>query len=311
MLTHAPRRERARGKDRGDPIGAGVLGGETPAQDSAHRHDLAPYFERYGYRDGFAATRPRTPLRGYVSRRRRGRSVGRPGPTSVGDRSRPRILGIVNATFWLCSLTAGATLLVPAIPALLGYRTLVVMSGSMGPEIRAGDALLVRADSPGDVAVGDVITFQPFGAHQLKTHRVVALEHVHGHLFFQTKGDANPAPDPDLADSDALIGTTRMHLPAVGRLLVLATSPLGRLMLLGLPALLLALQQVVALRRMRRGSPSSARESASARSIAPALALILICLVGGSAIPHPAGGLLGSTVSVGDNVFRTASGFVS
>jgi signal peptidase I len=309
MLTHAPRRDGARAKDRGDPIGAGALGGETPAQDSAHRQDLAPYFERYGYRDGFAATKARPSVRRSASRRRHGRSEGWPSSTRVGNRSRPRILRIVNATFWLCSLAAAATLLVPTIPALLGYRTMVVMSGSMGPEIRAGDALVIRGGSPGDVAVGDVITFQPFGNHQLKTHRVVAIEHVHGHLFFQTKGDANPAPDPDLADSDALIGTSRMHLPAVGRLLLLATSPLDRLIVLGLPALLLAMQQVVVLRRMRRGRPSSARATKSGRSLAPAVALILICLVGGSAIPNPTRSLLGSTVSVGDNVFRTASGF--
>ena len=124
---------------------------------------------------------------------------------------------MTRAAFLGCTVAALGALAIPAIPSALGYRVMVVISGSMEPKIHVGDAVLVRPAVPTNIAVGDTITFQPFGTMELKTHRVIAIERREGHLYFQTKGDANATPDPDFADSDTVLGTVSLRLPGAGR----------------------------------------------------------------------------------------------
>lgn len=75
-------------------------------------------------------------------------------------------------------------------PAILGYRSAVVLTGSMEPAIRADDLVIVHRQET--YSAGDIIMFRS-GANTT-THRVTEVT-AEG---YRTKGDANntaaPAP---------------------------------------------------------------------------------------------------------------------
>ena len=73
--------------------------------------------------------------------------------------------------------------------AVLGWRFVVVTSGSMEPEIREGALLLGKETPFGRLAEGDVIVYESGG--RLNTHRIIALEYG----MAVTKGDAALLPD--------------------------------------------------------------------------------------------------------------------
>ena len=122
-----------------------------------------------------------------------------------------------------------------------GHQLLVVTSGSMEPYFSAGDALVVdRLDDAARAQVrpGDVVTFRPLSGGGLVTHRVVGLRTVQGVPFVQTRGDANPVVDADLAPLSAVVARTQRVLPEAGRAVVLLEDPRLRAWLYGLPMLL-------------------------------------------------------------------------
>jgi signal peptidase I len=148
-----------------------------------------------------------------------------------------------NAIFFLSVAIAALLLAAPMVPRLFGEKVMVVISGSMEPDVPMGAAVIIRPVSPDSVGPGDVITFHPIGVSELESHRIVAIKHVDGVLFYQTKGDANAQTDPNLAPASGLVGRVVTVMPGVGRVMLVGTTGIGRLVLLGIPALLLLFQQ--------------------------------------------------------------------
>src|SRR5207237_9171275 len=113
-------------------------------------------------------------------------------------------------------------------------------------------------------AVGDVVTFSvaTLGGRgaSTTTHRVVSEKQIQGRTYFQTKGDANQTPDPDLVPGEAAYGKVSLTVPKAGYLMRYANSVPGRAVLLMIPLAILLGQEAAALRRLRRSSdnPKSA-----------------------------------------------------
>ncbi|MDF1605016.1 signal peptidase I [Nocardioides sp. YIM 152315] len=104
-------------------------------------------------------------------------------------------------------------------PHVLGYRTAVMLTGSMTGTIDPGD-LVVSVPRPADqVEVGDILTFHaPTAEHQLETHRVIGVRHTaEGGVVVRTQGDANAAPDPWRATIEGdTVWETRHVVPHLG-----------------------------------------------------------------------------------------------
>ncbi|WP_205696920.1 signal peptidase I [Conexibacter sp. SYSU D00693] len=158
--------------------------------------------------------------------------------------------------------------LVMLVPAALGYQRYVLVSGSMTGTYDTGSIVYAKEVPTEDLRVGDVITYAPpAGAspQELVTHRITWMgDDGRGHRAFQTKGDANPTADPWKFVLDE---PTQARVSfGVGHL-GYAISALGRrdvrMVLIGLPAVLLALFTVGRLLRDAR------REAAAARTAAP------------------------------------------
>jgi signal peptidase I len=132
------------------------------------------------------------------------------------------------------------------LPAALGYQRYVITSGSMAGTYDRGSIVYAREVPTASLRVGDVITYAPpaaAGPEGLVTHRIVwAGRDRGGARAFRTKGDANAVRDPWRFTLDRPAqARAAFHIPYVGfALAALAVREL-RLLLIGLPALLIAL----------------------------------------------------------------------
>lgn len=131
-------------------------------------------------------------------------------------------------------------------PHVFGYRTAVMLTGSMTGTIDRGDIVVSVPRPANDVKVGDILTFQaPVADRHLETHRVIDVRHTGGEVVVQTQGDANDGADPWSATiSDDTVWETAYVVPEVGHVVqaVRATAvrygavwvALGGVVLLGL-----------------------------------------------------------------------------
>ena len=126
-------------------------------------------------------------------------------------------------------------------PKFLPYQALVVRSGSMEPTIPTGSVVFYRKVDAAKVKVGDVIVFaKPGQADEKVTHRVYQISRdPNGGRYFTTKGDANGTPDEWRIPAAGTGWIAATHVPALGYALADIQSPLGRLLLLLVPAVLL------------------------------------------------------------------------
>lgn len=144
-------------------------------------------------------------------------------------------------------LIVGAVALVGlfAVPGAIGAEeSFVILSGSMAPELQPGDAVVVRHSSPADIERGDIITYRADGeiggpGVDRVTHRVIERRQTADGVAFRTKGDANDVADAELVTPNQVVGTVWFHVPAVGWLLHVAQRPLGNVLAVVVPGLLL------------------------------------------------------------------------
>lgn len=149
---------------------------------------------------------------------------------------------LANGAVWVAGLTSVGFLLAVGVGPHTGrYRTLTVLSGSMEPAIPAGAIVVVTPLPATQVRVGQVITYSiPEGDHHVISHRVVDVLHEGDRTVMQTKGDANEAVDPWLAEIDGdTAWQVSVAVPGVGRMINWLRQPLQhRISVLLLPALL-------------------------------------------------------------------------
>lgn len=100
------------------------------------------------------------------------------------------------------SLFLIATLLQRVLPekdGIFGYKTFVIVSGSMEPKLSIGDVIVVKTTEPEDVKTTDIITYKGLsGTFQDKivTHQVIGIQEEGKRYIFYTKGLENDFEDP-------------------------------------------------------------------------------------------------------------------
>jgi signal peptidase len=106
---------------------------------------------------------------------------------------------------------------------------MVVPSRSMVPTLNVGDIVFVRGVDPNTITVGTIIIFQSPGGSIDIIHRVIGITRVGGTLYFQTKGDNNPGPDPwsPGVPEQNVKGVLVGKVPYVGYVTLTLQGPLG------------------------------------------------------------------------------------
>jgi signal peptidase len=133
---------------------------------------------------------------------------------------------------------------VVALPNVLGYQSLTVVSGSMVPTLGVGSVVIDDVIAPAEARPGDIVTFKdPLHPRQL-THRLQRVR-VEGDTFYMTTlGDANDVPEHWSVPRTGHIGRVVAHLPKLGYVRQWLGSRYARLGAMGLVVLLGALMLV-------------------------------------------------------------------
>ena len=149
--------------------------------------------------------------------------------------------------FGICVLGLGLMLIGNVFP-VFGYQTMVVTSGSMEPAIRTGSAVVVSDQET--YVVGDVVTFYERGKESLPTtHRIVSERIADGTVLYTTKGDANDDVDQREIRTNDVIGRVVAVAPGIGYLLSMAKTWVGFLVLIGIPFVLVAIEEITKIRK--------------------------------------------------------------
>ncbi len=91
----------------------------------------------------------------------------------------------------------------PNSNGIFGYRTFVIVSNSMAPELTVGDVILVKQKPIKDITFGDIISYKGMSGDfegKIITHKVEQIKEEDNHTIFYTRGEANTALDPAVYD---------------------------------------------------------------------------------------------------------------
>ena len=166
-------------------------------------------------------------------------------------------------TAWRLGDRAATGVLVLAAVALsvvvgshfLGYRLLIVESGSMVPTMRVGDLVLSKTVAPMSVHPGAIVTFRDVTRHdELVTHRVIRMVPDGPVVHFTTKGDANKVGEHWSVPKAGHIGREVLILPEAGWWLADLTTTTFRLVAIWV---LVASLAFAILRRIWRRTPAA------------------------------------------------------
>jgi signal peptidase len=142
----------------------------------------------------------------------------------------------VATGFGWAIVVAGALLaLLIAGPLVVGDHPHTDLTGSMEPAISPGDVVIDEQISPWEAEVGDIVTFRdPKDESKLLTHRVVRTQE---HWQVPATGE---------------IARVAYTVPWVGHIAVFARTRLGWGLLIGIPLLLILLEELVRIWRPRQ-----------------------------------------------------------
>ncbi len=172
------------------------------------------------------------------------------------------VLCVVFGLMLICNITiiVKGTLAPERPPSVLGITPLVVLSGSMSGDapdhIEAGDLIFVDKAVPGELKVGNVITFMQ--GSTVVTHRIIEISTGEdGKLQFLTKGDANNTEDTEPVFEDDLVGIYIGRIPMVGDLANFMQTPLGMIVFIGIPLLAFLAYDII--RRQKHAAKDQAK----------------------------------------------------
>ncbi len=177
----------------------------------------------------------------------------------------------VNVALLVTTLAAAAWL----APSFFGYERYVITGGSMSGTFEKGSVVFEKLVPVEDLEVGDVITYVPpadAGTRHLVTHRIVKMTAGEQGTVLRTRGDANDGIDPWrfslVADQQPVV---EFAVPHVGHAMIALADRETRMLLVGVPAALVAVVAVKdLLLALRRPHPASTSGSAVTRAPATA-----------------------------------------
>ena len=97
---------------------------------------------------------------------------------------------------------------------ILGIYMFNIVSGSMEPTLEVNDVVVVQKCDMLELQKGDIITFNQEG--RIISHRILNVTKEKGIVKFETKGDNNEIPDPDLVEQEQVYGKVLFKIKKIG-----------------------------------------------------------------------------------------------
>lgn len=171
------------------------------------------------------------------------------------------VFGVILCIILIPILIVNVTMIIKGktnpdkVPNFLGYSPMIVLTGSMEPTIKENDLIVIKTVDPAELKEQDIITFfDPASKNNsVVTHRIVRINRAEdGSLTFTTKGDFNDAEDIDAVPADNLIGTYKFRLPGLGWVAMQMSTPLGLVVCVAVPLILLVAYALIRRRKYER-----------------------------------------------------------
>lgn len=166
-----------------------------------------------------------------------------------------KILSIIVLIILLPVLIINAVILINSIrnpeeiPSFFGWKPFIVLSGSMEAEICTGDLVIVKEVNPSILKKQDIIAFKE--DEIVITHRIVDIIEENGIKKYITKGDNNNTQDKGYVVDEQVEGLYQFKITGLGNLAVFIQTPIGMVVSLSIPVLLLILVQMSENKKMQ------------------------------------------------------------
>jgi signal peptidase len=159
---------------------------------------------------------------------------------------------LLYVTFIGLLLTVAGLFLASLLPIPGNIEIKIVKSGSMEPTILTGSVVIVKPQA--SYAEGDIITFGEDSKLQIPTtHRIIDIQGDFTNLTYTTKGDANEEEDPAPVHDGDIIGKVVVWVPYLGYVLDFARQPIGFTLMIGIPAGIIILDEIIRIIKEVRG----------------------------------------------------------
>ncbi|MBI4080866.1 MAG: signal peptidase I [Candidatus Levybacteria bacterium] len=126
-----------------------------------------------------------------------------------------------------------------------GYRSFVVLSGSMEPVLPVGSIVYTHKDK--SYAKNDVITFSNKDGKTV-THRVTEVVQAKEGVSYKTKGDANNVADKEIVPLTSVEGKIAVVVPYVGKIVNYMKTTQGFVVLIVVPTVIFILFELWAIK---------------------------------------------------------------
>lgn len=159
----------------------------------------------------------------------------------------PNIIGIILCILMLPGFLISTTLLISSLihpdvpPSCFGFTPLMVETDSMSPVFDENDVVLINNSDDGDTyGVKEIICYRSGDIYV--THRIKEItQDKDGNTLYITQGDAVNEPDEDLVRPDQILGVYQTRFAGMGKTLMFLQTPLGMILCVVLPFLLVFL----------------------------------------------------------------------
>lgn len=159
-----------------------------------------------------------------------------------------RIISIIILIILIPILFVSAVILVNSyvkpdeVPSFFGWKPFIVLSGSMETKILAGDVVVVKEVDTQTLKKGDIIAFKENDI--VITHRIDEIVQEDGETKYITKGDNNNTRDNGYVLPSQVEGLYEFRIARLGNLAMFIQTPIGMIVCLSIPLLLLVIIQV-------------------------------------------------------------------
>jgi len=110
---------------------------------------------------------------------------------------------------------------------VFGYKSYIVLTGSMKPVINPNDIVIVKNVSQDSLNEGDIITFNGNNNSSTITHRITKITKQDGIIYYQTKGDNNNSEDIELVEYEDIQGKYSFKISKIGAILTGGLTGIG------------------------------------------------------------------------------------
>lgn len=136
-------------------------------------------------------------------------------------------------------------------PDFFGYKSFVIVSGSMEPTIRKQDAIFVKEVPEEEIQVNDIISFTTQEETNV-THRIVEIIEENGIKKYRTKGDNNRTEDKEKIVYGQIEGKYQFKINQFGIITQILKSKITLIILVLLMILIYGYQAIIKSRKRMR-----------------------------------------------------------